>query len=282
MRYCIKEFASMLGLTVDTLRLYEKHEIVTPEKDDRNNYRYFGDLDARGLLMSRWYRSMGVPLNEAAGLLKEGTLADAAASIGEVRSKLEEEIRRSTLLLARMNEIGAELEGLGERLFRCTLKRTPGLYRLKQTERNRLLRGDELKNAAGDWMELLPFAFYSFRIEPEELPRKEKESFDHNWGLALEEEAYARAGLEESANLEYLPPAVCLSAIVASSDAGILSRETLGFMLEPLAAAGGQPEQGAFGRLLLTEKAGNGRRAYLEVNIPLQPPAVDKLIMQLL
>ncbi|WP_340008072.1 MerR family transcriptional regulator [Paenibacillus sp. FSL K6-0276] len=53
MKYCIGEFASILGVTADTLRLYEKHDIVRPTKDNSNNYRYFNDLDVRDLLMSR-------------------------------------------------------------------------------------------------------------------------------------------------------------------------------------------------------------------------------------
>ena len=71
LKYMIGYFASILGLTTDTLRLYEKHDIVSPQKDDHNHYRYFSDLDARNLLMSRWFRSAEMSLQETVVLVNE-------------------------------------------------------------------------------------------------------------------------------------------------------------------------------------------------------------------
>lgn len=273
MKYCIKEFASLLGLTVDTLRLYEKLEIVSPFQDERNRYRYFDDLDARGLLMSRWYRSMGIPLHEAADLMKEGSLEEAAGAIHAAKKQLEEEMRRSARLLKRLDQIDGDLNGLSDRLFRCSIRRSPGVYRLKQTDRNRLLRGDELKQPASRWMDRLPFAFYSFRIAPSELLRAGDSGFDHNWGLALTEEDYKQEGFghpeEAPESIEYFPPSPCLTSVIAAPDCEVLQRGTLVFMLEKLEQHGIRPKNGALGHLLLTEKIADGRRSYLEVSIPI-------------
>ncbi len=73
MKYTISEFAELLGITVDTLRLYEKYEIIKPFKDKKNNYRYFDDIDARNMLMSRWYRSLEIPIQEAALLIRQAS-----------------------------------------------------------------------------------------------------------------------------------------------------------------------------------------------------------------
>lgn len=281
MKYCIKEFASLLGLTVDTLRLYEKLEIVSPFQDERNRYRYFDDLDARGLLMSRWYRSMGIPLHEAADLMKEGSLEEAAEAVHAAKEQLEEEMRRSARLLKRLDEIDGDLNGLSDRLFRCSIRRVPGVYRLKQTDRNRLLRSDELKQPASRWMDRLPFAFYSFRIEPSELLRAGDSGFDHNWGLAMTEEDYKQAGFghpeESPESIEYFPPSACLTSVIAAPDCEVLQRGTLAFMLEKLEQRGIRPKNGAWGQLLLTEKTAEGRRSYLEVSIPISEEEARRL-----
>ena len=68
MRYSIGEFSELIGLTPDTLRLYEKYHIVNPVKDPNNGYRYYDDLDVRNLLACRRFRSFDFPLEIAAEL----------------------------------------------------------------------------------------------------------------------------------------------------------------------------------------------------------------------
>lgn len=42
--YSIGEFSEITGLTIDTLRFYEKQEIIRPDRDD-NNRRVYGESD---------------------------------------------------------------------------------------------------------------------------------------------------------------------------------------------------------------------------------------------
>lgn len=104
MKYCIGEFSSLLGITRDTLRLYEKHGIVRPVKDHNNSYRYFNDLDARDLLMSRWYRSLQIPLQDVAELIKHSSIDAVSAKLKASRGQLEAEIRKSAMLLNKLDE----------------------------------------------------------------------------------------------------------------------------------------------------------------------------------
>ncbi|WP_241781578.1 MerR family transcriptional regulator [Paenibacillus sp. DMB5] len=145
MKYSIGEFASILGITADTLRLYEKHDIVKPEKGCRNNYRYFNDLDARNLLSSRWYRSMQIPLQNVAELVSEAPAERVVESIYAAQLQLEEEIRRSTMLLDKINSIHKGLTELGDTLYKCRIKQMAGMYRLQQTDKNQLLQKECLK-----------------------------------------------------------------------------------------------------------------------------------------
>ena len=70
MNYTIKKFASMQGLTVDTLRQYEKKGIIQPFQDEENGYRYYSDMDVRIVSTSRWYSSLGFTLSQVAEIMK--------------------------------------------------------------------------------------------------------------------------------------------------------------------------------------------------------------------
>ncbi|AIQ34939.1 MerR family transcriptional regulator [Paenibacillus sp. FSL R5-0345] len=270
MKYCIGEFASILGVTADTLRLYEKHDIVRPTKDNSNNYRYFNDLDARDLLMSRWYRSMGIPLPEVATLMKESSLEQVMGRMQETESNLEEEIKRKTMLLKKMNEIHNELRELDSSLYKCKLKQLPGMYRLKQTDKNALLKNDIVKSLVNTWMDLLPYAFYSFRIEDTGIFFSENNNFNYSWGLTLLEDEAQQFEMDIEEYAEYISPSLCISATMLCTDEKYITKNSLQFMFDYIEANHYSISGDVVGKLLLTEKIEGHNRSYLEVNIPIK------------
>jgi DNA-binding transcriptional MerR regulator len=278
MKYSIGEFASILGITADTLRLYEKHDIVRPMKDHHNNYRYFNDLDARNLLSSRWYRSMQIPLQDVAGLIKDAASEQVVESIAAAGMQLEEEIRRSTLLLNKIQEIHAELGRISESLYTCKIKQVPGMYRIQQTNKNHLLQKDCLKRTVQTWMELLPFTFYSFRIENTECIHGTEE-LDYSWGLALLEEDQQKLEVCLNDSVEYLEPATCISAVIVSSYEEYLERESFRFMLDYAQAQNYTINGDISGKILFTERTNGGNRTYLEINIPATQAATSVCIL---
>lgn len=269
MKYCIGEFSTILGITRDTLRLYEKHQIVEPAKDDHNSYRYYNDLDARNLLMSRWYRSMQIPLPEVAELMKNASVEQVNSELAKSREQLAEEIRRKTMLLDKMNQIEQEVGSLEKELFQCRIKQRPGWYRLKQTLNNRLLKNEHMNRLANLWMDSLPFAFFSFRIEQEELRSDSSRDWEHSWGLTMTEEDVQKLDMEIDDQVEYIPPTCCLSSVIVKSQSSPITEDTLEFMFEQLASSGYQVNGDIVGRIIMNEQEQGKKRSYLEVNIPI-------------
>ncbi|MHA6531749.1 MerR family transcriptional regulator [Paenibacillus sp. BAC0078] len=268
MKYSIGEFASILGVTADTLRLYEKHDIVRPMKDHHNNYRYFNDLDARNLLSSRWYRSMQIPLQDVAGLINDAPAEQVLESIAAAQLQLEEEIKRSTMLLDKINEIHTELRRIGEAFYTCRIKQVPGMYRVQQTNKNHLLQKDCIKRTVQAWMELLPFTFYSFRIENTEDILGSAE-LEYSWGLALLEDDQQRLGVDVNESMEYIEPSTCISAVIASSYEEDLGREAFQFMLDYACGQRYAITGDISGKILFTERKGECNTTFLEINIPI-------------
>jgi len=269
MKYSIGEFAEILGVTVDTLRLYERQGIIKPIKDHRNNYRYFDDLDARNLLMSRWYRSMQIPLQDVSGLTKEACLEDIIGKIGTMELNLKEEIRKSTMLLNKLTEINNGIRGIEAALNKCIIKKTPGLYRLKQTQRNTLLTDDFLREMVSKWMNMLPFAFYSFRIGSREFTSRES-CLEYNWGIAISEEEIGNFDVEINEHIEYISPRTCVSAVIPSPHREYILADSLQFMLDYIKENNYCIVDDIIGRIIVTEKVNYQSRSYLEVNIPIR------------
>lgn len=269
MKYCIGEFASILGVTSDTLRLYEKHGIVQPKKNTKNNYRYFHDLDARNMLMSRWYRSIQIPLHDVATLINHSSSSHISEKIEDAQQKLEDTIRKSTALLERMNEINQEIKQVKTLLNQCSIKQFPGMYRLKQTRNDELLQSRKLKAVVNCWMEMLPFAFYSFRIDWEGARSSGASSLDYSWGITLHEDDFKQSNLRMTEYVEYMEPATCLSTVILTSEQYPLE-DSLQVLFQYAACNQLELNDDIRGRLILTETMNGNSQSYLEVNIPVK------------
>lgn len=269
MKYSIGEFAEMVGVTVDTLRLYEKHNIINPMRDEQNNYRYYNDLDVRNLLMSRWYRSIQIPLQDVANITNDPSKDIIVNKLSSVKEDLEEEIKLKTMLLDKIISINNEISNCEFSLNKCIVKKTPGIYRIKQTRRNTLLQDDSITNIVDEWMNLLPFTFYSFKIDNIRLLSNE-EYLDYSWGLGISEDDLNTFNLNINDNIEYIPPRTCVSSIILSSYSQYLMRDSFKFMKNYIKENNFKINGDIFGRIILIVKISGEMKSYLEVNIPIE------------
>jgi DNA-binding transcriptional MerR regulator len=107
----IGELAAATGLTVDTLRYYEKRRVLDPPQRQANGYRRYGAQHVERLRFVHSATTLGFSLDEIASILvRLGT-----GSIG--RAELEQ------ALLAKLREVGTEIARLSalETTLRATL-----------------------------------------------------------------------------------------------------------------------------------------------------------------
>ena len=169
MNYTIKKFASMQGLTVDTLRQYEKKGIIKPFQDEENGYRYYSDMDVRIVSTSRWFSSLGFSLSQVAEIMKNLSneeLRDAFTSriVEQKRQIAFEEVKLEKLLRFQRYY---ELIEKGEPFYEEVI--LPELIYLPHSQKDQLLQDDEVLPYVRAWMELLPVTFYTRRIPFEAL-----------------------------------------------------------------------------------------------------------------
>jgi DNA-binding transcriptional MerR regulator len=266
MKYTISEFAELLGVTVDTIRLYEKYGIVKPIKNKKNNYRYFDDLDARNMLMSRWFRSLEFSMQEVSSLTRKNTMDVIINKINERKDNLTREIESKMILLKKLEEITENFSDIESQKNKCVTKELPGIYRIRQTDKNNLVKSEDLIKKVEEWMKYLPFAYFSFHINSMDVLSKE-DAFDYNWGLAIEEEEAKFLGISADEGIEYIEAKKYISSVIKAAG-DYITRESIQFMIDYIKENQLKINGDIIGRIILTETTKEVRQTLLEVNIP--------------
>ncbi len=92
----IGELSQQSGLSIDTIRFYEKQGLLPPPRRTAANYRHYDPETVRRLVFIRRARDLGFTLHEIAELLalSEHQEADAGAVRDAARAKVEDLERR--------------------------------------------------------------------------------------------------------------------------------------------------------------------------------------------
>lgn len=269
MYYKIGEFANMMGVTADTLRLYERLGIIKSVKDEKNNYRYFHDLDARKLLWSRWYRSIEIPLSDVANLVNNADRYTAIEQLERRAVELEDEILKKQRLLKKINQIRENCINIDSSLGKCTIQRIPAFYRLKQTIVNTLLPNETMNNTVINWMNMLPFTFFSVKI-PESALHDNSPNFEYDWGIAITQRDAEDFDLYIDDNVEYYPEKHCVSSVIRKSEKELITIDTIQHMIDFIGHEGYSINGDCMGHIIIPEKSKDDKVNYLHFQIPVK------------
>ncbi|WP_379138483.1 MerR family transcriptional regulator [Paenibacillus sp. sgz500958] len=245
-------------------------DLVRPLQEEGNHSRPDPNVDARNLLMSRWYRSMQIPLPEVACLVNNATSQQVSEKNVEPQISIKEHIQASALLLDKITEIHHELAHIDSRLNQCRIKRVPRRYRLKQTRQKQLLKEQDLRGMVHEWMDLQPFTFFSLRIENGDVLMTNNDvELEYNWGVALMEEDAHKLGVQLNDRIEVLPAVRCMSSVIRLRHHNDFSYSSFSFMIDEMKRQGLEIKDNITGRILMDDYEGGALGSYLEVNIPI-------------
>ena len=225
MNYTIKKFASMQGLTVDTLRQYEKKGIICPFQDEENGYRYYSDMDVRIVATSRWFSSLGFTLSQVAEImenLSNKELQDAFSKrvveqkrqIAFEKEKLQELIRFQRYY---------DLIEKGEPFYEEVTM--PGLIFLPHSHKDTLVQDEEVLPFVRAWMELLPITFYTRRIPLASI--EGGEAFSYYMALCISEENSKLWPLPMPSFAKSSSKRKCIHTIIRKNHEEVLSQKHL-------------------------------------------------------
>lgn len=97
-RYKIGEVASLLGITTESIRYYERMGIIYPERNPVSGYRYYSAWDINMLMRARAYRQQRFTMEEVVDAMH---VFDPARVVAHLSVK-EEEIREQIIEMAKV------------------------------------------------------------------------------------------------------------------------------------------------------------------------------------
>ena len=86
----IGQVARLLDLPVETIRFYEKNEIITPKRRDNSTFREYEAWDVFDLFECIGYRGLGFSVKEVKSIMKDASLEDINAMLDQKISQIRE------------------------------------------------------------------------------------------------------------------------------------------------------------------------------------------------
>ena len=136
MKHTIKDIADLLGVTTHNLRYYDKMELISPEINAENGYRYYSLLDTRRFNLIRYYRSMGLSIEEIKELL-EGTNSFNEQALLD---RLHKEIITNYMTLDSIKEYSNFINYMNDNFDNISVIEVPAFIRVDFSHNNILVK----------------------------------------------------------------------------------------------------------------------------------------------
>jgi len=210
--------AKWMGLSDEGIRLYERYELIHPEKDEQNKYRAFDIMDITMLLYGMVYRESGFSLKEAQQLANHCTLDEVQEAYLSKAKQRRIELERERLRLERVEEIAREIEEASMQYGVCRIEERPALYRLEFMDRGAMVEEADKQKRANYWMKnYLPFVMLSTRYYAETIENP-RASIEAKSGFGVYAKYADTLGIEEDEHVKYYPPVRAVHTVLSANN----------------------------------------------------------------
>lgn len=230
MEYKISDIAKILGVTTDTLRYYEKENIVTPQKDKNTNYRYYDFWDVNYLIDTLWYRSFGFSVKDIAKMISAETIDDLYSRFLAKEDEYRKIIRHTEMLLHLCQSHRKCWDMIPNMVGKCEISVRPAHVHFANRYTEDFSDDPQIHKLAGDWLKNMPFARRYFEASVGEI--KLKDSEDYTWGLSIPIEYIDDLDMEIKPPLKYEEKCKCIHSCFKSSGKGGFSSKHLQYILD--------------------------------------------------
>ncbi len=229
-KYKIGDVAKILGVTTDTLRYYEKENIVTPHKDDVTNYRYYDFWDINYLIDALWYRSFGFSVKETAKIIHSSTREELYDFYLAREDDYRQQIKHLEMLLRHSEWHRKTLELIRDNVGVCEIADRPERVHFINRYTQDFPDDPRLHQLAHDFLKYMPFTHRYFETAVENISLKDGE--DYTWGMEMRMDYVEEFGLDVRPPLVYLESCKCIHSYFTSSGKGNFSSKHVQFMID--------------------------------------------------
>lgn len=169
MFFKIGEFSRLTGISVDTLRYYERCGLLTPRVDEANSYRLYTEQDFLALFHLRQLRGLELPLAEIKEYRAEGcSLEEQLEGLTDRCARIDEELHRLQLLRQRCAAAARMIHKVKENLGKVAEVNCTAAYHLLFCTLEHL-PPERVAPLVEKWVSAMPFVGYFVSLAPEEL-----------------------------------------------------------------------------------------------------------------
>lgn len=208
-KFKIGETARLVGLSPETVRYYEKKQIIRPRKESGSGYRQFDILDVCILSKARAYLHYGFSLEEAQELLCAPSTDDILLRLETQERTVEEHIAAEQAKLLSLQRKISDLHDLLANIGKFSIRKRPALLCCPVFEDRRPIKGQPFPPPLAE-NQIFTFPYLKFPLKD---GRFSSDSF--RAGLAIRAEDAGHLDPACAAQLEFLPPAPCLYTALA-------------------------------------------------------------------
>lgn len=121
--YTIGQVAKFLGVSRDTLKFYEKKELLNPKQNSENGYRKYNHLDIYDITTVNFYREIDIEIKKIQELRKSKSIEGIKSLLEEKEQEVLEKIEYNKLLLKKIQIVKEDCE---------KIKKYLGVYVVKE------------------------------------------------------------------------------------------------------------------------------------------------------
>lgn len=268
-KYSISDIANLLGISIVTVRNYEKCGLIEPVRNEQNNYRQYNAIDMNLIRRARSYMSYGFSLNESTGMIFDKDLSELSQLIQSKECQIEKQILRDHQLLRFLREHSSHLQRVSASIGECIIEMSPALFGFTYREGLNMLKDEKLLEVTRYWNEIRPFAetFQVFALTSFIDGRIKNQT-----GLCIGEKYAKFFGIREDEYIRYYPPRKSIYAIVQYTFEPDVNRDEFefDFVAEFAKRKGVNLAGDAIGRVLHTSKSTGKWLHYIEIWVPIE------------
>lgn len=269
MKYKIGEVSKILNIPVETLRFYEKQNIVNPQKDPYSNYRYYDAWDINYLLEYKKYRGMKYSSKEIQQILQKDSLEDFLARLEAKQEEYERKRTYYDLLMVKNLNYQNVLLNAKENIGTFTLTESPELYYFIHRYNDQYESVDKFDGLFEAWMEYYPFIENMIRIEREVLLNR-KERNDYQWGFGIKRYYARELNIPIAAQVTHLPSRPSIYTMLTFGERGTFTLSAFEPALAYMEREGLEVAGDVIGNLILRAHNPDGYTRYIETWIPVK------------
>lgn len=270
MEYRIGEVSKLLGLPVETIRYYEKEQIITPKRQENSDYRTYETWDIFFLMECMRYRSFDISLKDISKMLHNESLDFFVERIGFKQQVIDEKLRYYQMLDRKISAYKDKLASLPHNVGCYWFVNTPEYRYFTYVQRE---DGDyygevEEKPLFPHWLKQIPFVEFTHHITFADIadPRIDRDA----WGLCVESADAALLNLPLNADVLIRPAGLCLCTVMDLGDYGNLTLRQFDPLVAYIRDHGIVPEGDIIGKILTRVHADGKMHRYIEYTIPIK------------